>query len=299
MASSLSRAYTQSLVFGEDSEELLEIKQDLLDEIFDLKESRDGLFGEVGLPEKIKSLEEDILDLKNRKNCLEREIEQLEIKKSEEVRIRIGGSLKKLIEREKRYRSSEETLKSDIKSLLDERKVSERDYEAYEKKHDGIKVILERELSELKALISDGRIEIDTISRNIEIQRKIIEEERQNFNREVSKFKTDKDDLEAKLVLFKTERRGLDELGCRLKAEIAAEKENNRKLELQLSDKIAISEKSHNEYKEKSDALESEKLELRSWQKRLEKKESIILQREEDLNTNWTVFTREKAGRNG
>lgn len=296
MASSMRMAYEHSLVFNEEtSEELLEWKGELLDEILDLKEQRDILFRDVELPAYVDKLENLVDNLKKKRSELQDDISRLEQHKIEDYEVKIVGHLQELADREELYKDSAIDLRNEIKTLASELKHIESDLIRIEGIGKTLREAQDVGMASYKSMEAEAEETLNAIKEKIALQSEVILAERKTFNEQVATFESRKESFDEEREAFNTEKReGQDKLAAGRATLENSTKEVDR-LRKDLESKTATTEAAGEQFRELVADLETNKSELRSWRDRLDKREALLLQREGDLDTNWTVFTQEKA----
>jgi len=298
MGYSLQRAYRDSLVLsGESNEEIDSWREELLDEIFSLKEERDALFGDVNLPEKIKGLKEELEGLKKKRGKLVGEIESLEISRIRETEVKMTGKLRKLSDREQKYFATIDILKKEIKMLAGERSQKVVDNEKFDHLFRESVFVHNNEIESLKSRIADAKTELNSVLAEIKAERGRTEEERTALNEEIEKLRERTEAFNGDFKAFSEKKAAFEAETKAVRAEVDAQKADVGRLKKELADKISGIETLKAGYETKDIEIENEKIELRAWRDRLEKKEAMVLRREEDLNTNWTVFEQSKKMR--
>ena len=297
MAFSARRAYEQSLVFSEDTqEELVAWKGELLDEILDLKEQRDLLFRDVELPAYVDKLQNLVDTLKKKRSSLQDAISKLEQHKIEDYEVKIVGHLKELADREELYKKTAIAIKREIKDLADEFKCIKDEVVSREELGKTLKEAQDVGMASYKSMELEAEEKLDAINEKIKLQDEVLLAERKTFNEQVATFECRKESFDKEKETFNTQKReGQDKLAADSASLENSTKEMD-KLKLGLANKTAQMDAELTKYQESNEEIKVVRDEMRSWRDRLDKREALILQREKDLDENWTVFMKEKNG---
>ena len=295
MASSMRMAYEHSLVFSEEtSEELLEWKGELLDEILDLKEKRDLLFRDVELPAYVDKLQGLVDTLKKKRSSLKDAISKLEQHKIEDYEVKIVGHLKGMADREELYKKSAIELKEEIKALASELKCIEKNISLMEEIGKTLREAQDVGMASYKSMEIEAEESLNAINEKIALQNEVLANERKTFNEQVTTFEGRKESFDKEKEAFNIQKReGQDKLAADRTTFEAESKEIDR-LRKDLESKTATTEAAGEQFKELMNDLETNKAELRSWRDRLDKREASLLEREKDLDTNWTMLVQEQ-----
>jgi len=295
MGYSLQRSLREVLILSEESsDELNKWREEILDDISRLKEERTIILGEIDLPDKIGQLKDDLKGLKKKKEALVLELEALEIKKAKDAELKITGELKKLVDKERKYRETIEELKKEIKDVAEEKRSAVIDREISDKLFRETVYAHNNELESLKKEIAEAKSELDVVLKNTKMERTIIEQERTAFNEGVRTLRDDREAFGKDIRIFNDKKTAFDFEAVAGRAEILEEKAEVARMKNIMGDKVLNVDTLKAGIEAREQEMKDEKIELRAWRDRLEKKEALMLQREKDLDTNWTIFEQSK-----
>ena len=286
------------LLFSEETtEDILDHRAELTEEIEGLTDEVHRLFGIKNMPKQIGICRVELERLEVKKKVMETEIDNLYEEKKEQLIHSAEEEAKKFKDRNEKYRKTGEALKGEIKALHVEKKDIE---ESITLKRSGIKV--------LNAITTATKQEGDEILQNAETvlreaqeAKKEVEDDRKFVNEAIVVLNNKKKTFNEEIIDFDKEKastvRILEEA---TKSHEKKEKELTSNLEKrreEIDKQNAECKVARREIEAIGEKQKTERDELRSWKLALDKREEVISKREEDLDTNWTLFERERGAR--
>ena len=287
-----------SLIFSEEAtEDILDHRAELLDEIDRMQEEIQELYDVKNLPQQILLRQAELSSLEVKRIDRQAEIENLYEKKKQDLINSLYTEGKKLQGRNEKYKKTGEKLKGEIKALHIEKidieesitlkeaaiDVIDNDIIQAEKERDaiveGAKVLL-KQAQDVMQQAKNEKISQKEAFANLNKQKKALKEETEAFRVEKVDFARN---LNANLD---RDRKKLNELQSNLEKE--SEHNDRQKSEAAVA---------RREIEAIGEHQKIEREELRAWRLTLDKREEVITKREEDLDTNWTIFEQSKGGK--
>ena len=287
-----------SLIFSEEAtEDILDHRAELLDEIDRMQEEIQELYDVKNLPQQILLRQAELSSLEVKRIDRQAEIENLYEKKKQDLINSLYTEGKKLQGRNEKYKKTGEKLKGEIKALHIEKIDIEES------------ITLKR--TEVEA-IDKGIARVEEEGAEILLKADILLKEADDIKKEVESEKiAHKEallDLNSKKKAFDAEIIDFDKEKETTVIFLEEAKKNNEKKERELTSSI---EKRRTELDNQNaeckiagreiaaigEHQKVEREELRAWRLTLDKREEVISKREEDLDTNWTMFERAKGGK--
>ena len=286
------------LLFSEETtEDILDHRAELTEEIEGLTDEVHRLFGIKNMPKQIGICRVELERLEVKKKVMETEIDNLYEEKKEQLTHCIEEEAKKFKGRNEKYRKAGEALRGEIKALHVEKKDIEESItlkQAELEKHE--KNLLHAAKIEADILKNAKTIleEADDIKKEAESEKKAHKEvlldlnsKQKTFNEKVMDFDKEKEAT----VIFLEEAKKSNE---KKEKELTSNLEKRRE---EIDRQNAECKVSRREIEAIGEHQEIERDELRAWRLALDKREEVTTKREEDLDTNWTIFEQAKGGK--
>lgn len=284
------------LILSEEAtEDMLDQKAELMEEIEGLHTEIHALYGIKNTPKQIELCKKELESFEEKKKDIEAAIKAFYEKEYQRVNASLDVQAKNLKGRNEKYEKTGEALRGEIKALHVEKKdleesihLLEADIEVIEK--DVVNAGKERdetleETSLLLGNVEEGQAELEN-------DRKFLNEALVVQNNDKKLFKVEVESFEKeKLKTMRTLTESL-ELAEKRERELDLRTEKDREnVDIQKAEcKVA-----RREIEAIGEKQKTERDELRAWRLALDKREEVLSGREDDLDTNWTVFEQAKG----
>lgn len=283
------------LILSEEAtDDILDHRAELMEEIEGLEAEIHELYGIKDTPQQIELCKKELESFEEKKKDIEAGIKAFYEEEYQKTKASLDNEKKKLQGRNEKYKKTAEEMKGEIKALQVEKKDLEESIHLLAADIEQIKKDVVNTEGERDAILEKTNVlleEVEVAQAELEDDRKFVNESLVVQNNDKKLFKVEVEGFEKeKLMTMRTLTESLEQADKRekeldLRTERDRENVDTQKAECKVSRREieAIGEKQ-----------ETERNELRALRAVMDKREEVLSKREEDLDTNWTIFEREK-----